>query len=104
MPVVADVRQALQHVIAPDLKAAVAGLSSLQDEMRRGNALQRGEMAAAEERGIERLEKTETRLVGRVNRIFGARKLDALTRRNAELKTAMEQLRKTQQPAEQQQH
>ncbi len=104
MPVVADLQQTLQDVIAPDLKAVVAGLSSLQDEMRRGSALLREEMAAAEKRGTERLEKIEVRLVERVDRIFGARKIDDLTRRNAELEAAMEQLRKTQQPAEQQQH
>ena len=38
--------------------------------MRRGDALLREEMAAAEKRGTERLEKTEARLVERVDRIL----------------------------------
>jgi hypothetical protein len=111
MSAVADLRQALQDVVAPDLKAVVAGLNALRDEVRSGNSLLRedislvrAETAAVEKRSAERLEKTEQRLVERVDRFHDAVKIADLTRRNAELEAAMEQFRKAQPPAEPQQH
>ena len=101
MSVVADLRQALQDVVAPDLKAGVAGLSALRDEVRDSNALLREELVAAEKRSSERLEKAESRLSERLERVYDAVKIADLTRRNAELE---EQLRRAQATNESQQH
>jgi cell division protein FtsL len=100
MSVVADLRQALQDVVTPDLKTVVAGLTGVRDELTQ----LRTKTASAEKRSTERLDKTELRLLERVERVYDAVKIADLTRRNAELEAAMEQLRKAQQPGEQQQH
>ncbi len=100
MSVVADLRQALQDVVTPDLKAVVAGLTGVRDELTQLRTI----TASAEKRSTERLDKTESRLLERVERVYDAVKIADLTRRNAELEAAMEQLRKAQQPGEQQQH
>ena len=44
MSIVGDLREALQDVVAPDLKAVVQGLASLREEVREGNALLRKEI------------------------------------------------------------
>ena len=47
MSMVADLREALQDVIAPDLKAVVRGLNDLKEEVRNSNALLREEMQSS---------------------------------------------------------
>ncbi len=44
MSIVADLREALQDVVTPDLKAVVRGLADLKEEVRSSNALLREEM------------------------------------------------------------
>jgi uncharacterized protein involved in exopolysaccharide biosynthesis len=90
MSVVTELRQALQDVVAPDLKALVAGIAALRQEMSllredlHSNVTQlRVEIVAAEKRTAERLD-----------RVYDAVKIADLTRRNTELEKQLEEMRK----------
>ncbi len=104
MSIVGDLRQPLQDVVAPDLKAVVAGLNALRDEVRSGNVNLREEIGLL--RDELRLNSTELkteiasaekRAAERLERIYDAVKISDLTRRNAELEIELAQLRKAQQ-------
>jgi hypothetical protein len=97
MSIVGDLREALQDVVAPDLKAVVRGLADLKEEVRSTATLLRDEMSASERRSRERTEESESRIVERLDRIYDAVKISDLTRRNAELEIELEQLRKARQ-------
>ena len=47
MSIVADLREALQDVVAPDLKAVVRGLADLTQEVRSSNAMLREDMQSS---------------------------------------------------------
>ena len=91
--IVKDLREALQDVVAPDLKAVVKGLADLKDEVRSSNALLREEMAAVEMRTAERIDNVEKRTAERLERVYDAVKITDLTRRNEELLRELEQAR-----------
>ena len=58
MSFVKDLREALQDVVVPDLKAVIRGLDDLRAEVRDGNALLRSEMINLEKRTAEQLLKS----------------------------------------------
>jgi len=125
MSMVSDLREALQDVVAPDLKSVVRGLSDLKDsisqlreevkasnaqfkeEMKAGNAQLREEMAAVERRSMERLdgserrsaerlESSELRTSERIARVYDKIENVDLTRRNEQLMRENELLRSRQ--------
>ena len=91
--IVKDLREALQDVVAPDLKAVVRGLSDLKEQMQTNNTLMREELAAVDRRTAERIEASETRTAERLARIYDAVKIADLTRRNEELERELAQAR-----------
>ncbi len=115
MSIVSDLREALQDVVAPDLKAVVRGLADLKEsvaelkaEMKASNALLRDEMQAGNTRLREEMQTghailreeisgVEKRTAERIERVYDAVKISDLTRRNAELEKQLEQLRAPQQ-------
>ncbi len=93
------------------MKAVIAGLNGVRDEVRSANTLLGEEIGLVRE--DLRLQTTQLRtemtaVEGRAgersNRVHDAIKIADLTRRNAELEAAMEQIRKAQQAGEQQQY
>ena len=119
MSIVADLREALQDVVAPDLKAVVRGLTDvkeciaqlrdemknsnalLRDDLKSSNALLRDEMAAVEARTAERLDNSEKRTAERIERLYDTIKISDLTRRNEQLLRELEQARNNQQTQQQ---
>lgn len=97
MSVVKDLREALQDVIAPDLKAVVRGLTDLKEQMQADNALLRQEITAVEQRTAERISASELRTSERIARVYDRIEIADLTRRNEELSRELEQVRSDQQ-------
>ncbi len=98
MSIVGDLREALQDVVAPDLKAMVRGLADLREEMRSNNAPLRDDIAASERRTSERIAQSERRTEERLDRIHDAIKIADLTRRYEDLLRENQQLRNPQAP------
>ncbi len=112
MSIVADLREVLRDVVAPDLKAVVRGLADLTQEVRSSNALLREEMqrmnvslrheiGASEKHTSERIEQSEKRTGERIDRVYDAIKIADLTRRNEDLLRENQQLKN---PQTEQQH
>ena len=101
MSSVKDLREALQDVVAPNLKAVVRGLNDLRTELRDGNTLLRSEIAGVEKRTAERIQESEKRTEERIARVYDAIKIAGLTRRYEEVLHKNQQLKKPQ--SEQQQ-
>jgi hypothetical protein len=125
MSIVKDLREALQDVVAPDLKAVVQGLAELRAEVRDGNSLLRAEIQQSREdskreidllrqeskQGLDLLRQEsresvqllrdemragEVRTGERLQHVYDAVKLADTTRRNAELEKTIEELRNKQ--------
>ncbi len=105
--IVRDMREALQDVVAPDLKSVVKGLADLKEEVRisnaelrklieTSNALLREEMANVEIRTADRIGGVEKRTIKLLERVYDAVKITDLTRRNEELLRELEQARSQQ--------
>ncbi len=96
MSIVGDLREALQDVVAPDLKAVVRGLADLKEEVRSSNALLREEMRTVERRTAERIEASEQRTAERIERVYDKIEIAELKSRNQELTRENQQLKSPQ--------
>ena len=105
--IIGDLREALQDVVAPDLKSVVKGLADLKDEVKTNNAelrrliessilLLREEMANVEARTADRIGGVEKRTLDLLERVYDAVKISDLPRRNEELLREREQDRSQQ--------